>query len=121
MLEQPEQHAIRTPSSEEPPSSENAPECAGVCRHRARTGHDSAPAKILATCNYLEAMVGRYGIEPPTPVSVLVLDHRYRQHLHSLMCSTTNRRRGSEWRPIACCRAPSVTVSVTSIRRVSTA
>src|SRR5262245_7056314 len=45
------------------------------------------PRKISATRNYLEGMVGRDGIEPPTPgFSVLVLDHRYHQHLHCLMC-----------------------------------
>ena len=56
--------ASRSPST----SMEQAmPECARVRPRLARNGHARGVARNSAACNYLEGMVGRGGIEPPTP------------------------------------------------------
>jgi len=49
------------------PSAQHQPKCAGVRPIRARNGHARGRGRGSAACNYLEGMVGRDGIEPPTP------------------------------------------------------
>src|SRR5262245_45626332 len=49
------------------PTSPRAPECAGRCPRWARNGHARSRGKDSAARNYLERVVGRDGIEPPTP------------------------------------------------------
>jgi hypothetical protein len=65
--------------------------------------------------NFLEGMVGRDGIEPPTPeFSGLVVECHHHPHFQHLAFACARRDRSSNWQSVAPCHAASVTVSVTS-------
>src|SRR5262249_44370786 len=54
-------------------------ECAGVCPRWAQIWAQTQPRENFGVRNLLETMVGRDGIEPPTPgFSVLVVDRLHR-------------------------------------------
>src|SRR5215467_223732 len=89
-------------------------ECAGVCPRWAQiwaqtqTGENSEAGKVL------KGMVGRDGIEPPTPgFSVLNLDRWHRSPSQLVAISKTHGRGSTMLRLIAPCCATWVTISVT--------